>query len=177
MRAAGGFRTGLVITITVLLAYCLTMVSLPTWAIWIRPAWVTLTVIYWALEVPDFFSLGKAWLVGLVYDLLQGTLLGEHALVLLLISYIVIKFRSRIQLFSSLPRIMFIFVLVLAQQTLLSLLQKYVLQQQIIWTWQLWLPAVSSAILWPLVYAVLNFCQRYVGIASTSYSKFGFLRD
>lgn len=176
MRAAGGFRTGLVITITILLAYCLTMVALPSWATWIRPAWVTLIVIYWAFEVPNFFSLGKAWLTGLFYDLLQGTLLGEHALILLLLSYIIIKFRGRIQVFSRMQQMLLIFVMVLAQQTLLLGIQR-LMGHPMVWTWEFWLPSLSSAILWPLIYGILNFCQRYVGISSTSYSQFGFLRD
>jgi len=44
------------------------------------PNWVLLIVIYWCLVAPDRFSMFTAWCVGLLLDILNLTILGQHAL-------------------------------------------------------------------------------------------------
>ena len=68
------------ITTTLLIALILAMLPMPDWTIWLRPVWVLMVLIYWAMMIPYQVSVGTAWLTGLVVDLLNGTLLGEHAL-------------------------------------------------------------------------------------------------
>ena len=64
-----------------------------------RPDWVALTLIYWCMVLPRTFSVGTAWLVGLVLDVAQGTLFGQHALALSFIIYIAVKFHLQIRVF------------------------------------------------------------------------------
>lgn len=58
----------------------------------LRPAWIALLLIYWALALPDKISVGTAFVAGIVWDLLLGSILGIHALVLSLAIYFVAKY-------------------------------------------------------------------------------------
>lgn len=58
----------------------------------LRPAWVALVLIYWALALPDKISVGTAFLAGIVWDVILGSILGIHALVLSVAIYFVAKY-------------------------------------------------------------------------------------
>ena len=47
-----------------------------------RPDWVALTIIYWSMLLPRDYSVGFAWVVGIIVDVAQGTLFGQHVLAL-----------------------------------------------------------------------------------------------
>ena len=56
--------------LTIILAMALTIIpwSIPT--LNLTPDWVLLVLIYWALASPETASVGKAWFVGLLVDVL-----------------------------------------------------------------------------------------------------------
>ncbi len=64
-----------------------------------KPYWVAMVVIYWSLETQDMISLGLAFLIGLVLDILSGSLMGLHALSLVVMVFLVQRFRSRLRFF------------------------------------------------------------------------------
>jgi len=84
---------------SVVLALALTIVPLPAWADAFRPAWVALAVIYWSLARPDAIGIGFAWLAGLLLDTITGDLLGQNALALAVIAYVVTRFHLRIRVY------------------------------------------------------------------------------
>lgn len=153
------FRVFSAIVLSVVIALLLTVLPLPDWAIWFRPRWVALVVIFWSLVLPYRFGVGSAWLIGLILDFIQGTLIGEQALVMCLISYAVIKFHLRMQLFTTTQRILVIFVLVLFYQLMLFIVQSFMLGR-IQFSWFYWITPFISALIWPWVYSILKACQR-----------------
>src|SRR5471030_300849 len=88
-----------IISITFLGAFVLTLLPMPDWTVWLRPAWVLLVLIYWTMEVPYRVNIGIAWFIGILLDVLNGTLLGEHALALTVVCYIVARMHSRLLMF------------------------------------------------------------------------------
>lgn len=56
-----------------------------------RPSWLILVLIYWALALPNKVSVGTAFVAGIVWDLILGSILGIHALVLSIAIYFVAK--------------------------------------------------------------------------------------
>lgn len=84
-RVNPGRRT-LVFGVTIVIALLLALSPLPAWAEAARPAWVLMVVVYWSIACPQWFGVASAWCVGLVMDVLLGTMLGQHALGFALVS-------------------------------------------------------------------------------------------
>lgn len=87
------------VLISIVVALMLSIAPLPAAAAPFRPDWVAITLIYWSMHLPRTYGVGTAWLVGIVLDVAQGTLLGQHALALSLIVYMSVKFHLQIRLF------------------------------------------------------------------------------
>ncbi len=79
--------------------FVLTMMPLPDLVAPARPYWIALILIYWILEAGRLRLLGQAFVLGVLLDLMTGTLLGQHALSLIVISYLTDRFRNRIRFF------------------------------------------------------------------------------
>ena len=50
-----------------------------------KPSWLILVLLYWTLALPDRVSIGWAFLLGVLWDIVLGSILGVHALVLRLL--------------------------------------------------------------------------------------------
>lgn len=174
-QGSGKFKTTVLITFTFLIAILLAILPLPIWADWFRPAWVALTIIYWAFALPFRFKLGAAWIIGLFMDLIQGTLLGEHALIFTVIAYLVIKFQKRMATFSILQRTLIVFSLILLNQLFFFLIQG--LTGPLAITWRYWITPFITGLFWPWVYNILKSCQRRFRIVDTSPQNFMFNRE
>ena len=82
-----------------LVALLLQLLPLPPALEPFKPYWVALALIYWAIEAPDRVGLGFAFGIGLAADVLIGELFGEQALRLLVLVFIVLRFRARLRFF------------------------------------------------------------------------------
>ncbi|AVO49171.1 rod shape-determining protein MreD [Melaminivora suipulveris] len=67
------------IALSLLLALVLTMLPLGR-VLW-TPDWVLLLLVFWSLQQPQRLGLGVAFALGLVIDVQQSALLGQHAIV------------------------------------------------------------------------------------------------
>lgn len=152
----------LIISITLCLAMMLTILPLPSWAAWLRPQWVMLVMIYWCLAIPERISVGVAWLIGLLLDVLQGTLLGQHALALAVVAYFIVKFHPRIRLYPIWQKTIIVFFLSLTYLALIFWVQG--LMGILPNTWEYWLPAITSTLLWPWVFIILRDLRRKFNI-------------
>jgi rod shape-determining protein MreD len=143
-----------VIFLSFVLAIIFQTIPLPRWVDSFRPEWVILVLVYWSLTMPQRVSVGIAFFVGLFMDLLTGTLLGEHAVIFVLITYFVVKFSTRIRLFPTWQQAATLFVLVLFYEGIQYWIHG--LMGQLPGTWLYWLPSVTTALLWPWVYSLLK---------------------
>jgi rod shape-determining protein MreD len=146
------------VIITIVVALMLSVVPLPDWLVAFRPDWLALTLIYWAMMLPRTWSVGSAWLVGLVLDVTQGTLLGQHALALCFIAFVTVR----------LHLLMRVFPMSQLTATVFSLLALY----QFILFWingvagisapsiAYWGPVISGTLLWPVITLLLNGARR-----------------
>lgn len=92
-------RPGWLLPVSVLVALLLGLVPLAPSLQPLRPYWLALVVAYWTIEDPDNIGLGFAFLVGLLADLAFGSLLGDQALRLVVMSFILQRFRARLRFF------------------------------------------------------------------------------
>jgi rod shape-determining protein MreD len=82
-----------------LLTLSLAVIPLPASISAFRPDWVAVVLLYWSLMAPRRFSLMTAFWMGIALDTLSGSLLGQHALALLLIVYLAERFHLRLRVF------------------------------------------------------------------------------
>ncbi len=85
--------------VSVTIALVLGLVPLPSWLAPFKPLWLALVLVYWLLEDPVHVGLGVAFVAGLAADLVFGSLIGEHALRLVVLAFIVQRFRARLRFF------------------------------------------------------------------------------
>jgi len=64
-----------------------------------RPPFAAIALIYWVMMWPNRVNLGTAFIIGLILDLLHGNLLGQNALSLSVITYLVMRFHLQIRIF------------------------------------------------------------------------------
>ena len=144
------------ITITLLGAFLLTILPLPEWVVFARPQWPLLVVLFWSISSSGRSRIGLAWWVGLLLDLLTGTLLGQNAFTYCLLSYLSVKASRYLRDFSLLPQSIFIFVM-----TLISLTAQYMIMtlfgsRPIHWAY--WLPCITNPLVWPWLCILLQQC-------------------
>jgi rod shape-determining protein MreD len=142
------------IFLTVLLALFLSVVTVPAWVDAARPAFLVLTVLYWSIAVPRAWGLTLGWVAGLVLDIFQGSVLGEHALALSLVTYITVREHQKIR---SKP---------VFQQSLIVMGLLFIYEFVVFaidgWTGHVlygplrWLQVLTGALLWPLAAALLG---------------------
>lgn len=146
------------IVITLVVAAVLTLIPLPSVLEALRPYWVALVFIYWALETQDMVGLGIAFVCGLLLDLLLGSLLGLHALSLVILVYLVTRFRARLRFFP--PWQQALSVLGLLVNDRIILLWIISLRGDPLPSLAFWLPPIIGTLLWPWLFILLD---RYRG--------------
>ena len=92
-------RAAWVLPVSIVVALVFGLLPLPAPILALRPYWLGLAVAYWVLEEPDKAGLGFAFFIGLVADLVFGNLLGEQALRLTIMAFILQRFRARLRFF------------------------------------------------------------------------------
>jgi rod shape-determining protein MreD len=156
-------RTWFIITTSILISLILALLPMPHWIAIFKPAWVLMVMAFWALVLPGRFSITLAWVLGLFLDVLNGTLLGEHALALTAVIYIVARLNNQLRMFSLAQQGVGMFLLVLFYQFILFCVQGF-LGKIITEAWWYWLPALTSMLLWPWVFIIMrDWYHRFEG--------------
>ncbi|MEJ2326183.1 MAG: rod shape-determining protein MreD [Chromatiaceae bacterium] len=147
-----------VIVLSLAVAVVLTILPVPDWAEELRPQWVALTLVYWCLALPDRVGVFWAWSTGLVLDVAAGTLLGQHALSLSVVAYLVVELHPRIRIFPLWQQALSVWVLLLVER-LLSLWVIGATGQPTPTLWY-WAPTFVGMLLWPWIFIVLRDVRR-----------------
>lgn len=155
-------RNGWVIWFSLALALLLSVAPMPEFMAIGRPLWVALLLTYWVLAVPSRVGMVTAWVFGLLSDVLNGTLLGQSALVLTLIIFLVLTLHRRLQMFPMWQQSLVLLVVFGLAQLVQLWLNALTGNRQP--TLEFVFPAVVSALLWPWVYAVLRGVQQRFGV-------------
>lgn len=147
------------IALTLVVAGILGVMPLPAWLeIW-RPEWIALVLVYWVIALPHRVGLFTAWFVGLFIDVLEGSLLGLNAIVLTLIAYVALSLYQRLRMFTPLQQSTTILMIIGVAQLLIFWALTATGQntpQNLVFV----VSAISSAIVWPLIFVLLRFGRR-----------------
>ncbi len=146
---------------TIIAAFMLAIMPLPDWIGEFRPDWVTMVMIYWAMALPSRIGVTIAWLAGLMLDVSYGTLLGQHAIGMVIVIYVIHMQHQRLRVASLVQQAIVIFFLIIIKQ-LLTLWVDGMLGRAP-GTWLYFMPALTSTLLWPWLYLILRDLQRKFG--------------
>ncbi|WP_456267585.1 rod shape-determining protein MreD [Kushneria sp. AK178] len=147
-----------IIPLSFLCALMLQVMPLPEeWLLW-RPNWVGLVLIYWCIIAPYRVGVFHGFLVGILIDLLQGTPLGESALMYAIIAFLTLLLYQRMRIYA-LWRQALLVTLVLAlmqlfEQWLRALLLNAPLHLEFVYA------AVLGGILWPWLFTLMQIIRR-----------------
>lgn len=143
-----------------LAALILTIWPIPHWAEIFRPTWVALVTIYWCLWLPQRIGVITAFAAGLLLDALTGTLLGEHALALVLVAWMALWMHLQVRVFPWWQQCFVVLCMMLVYGFVLFWVDGmlgYTLGAALRWT-----PVLVTALVWPWVTLVLaRLQQRY----------------
>ena len=151
MRQEGGKRHLLLISFVA--ALVLAIVPLPAALAAYRPDWVPLVLIFWGLMAPERIGLLTAFAMGLALDTLSGALLGQHALAMVTVVYLSVRFHLLIRVFPVWQLGMTVFLLLVIYEFMLFWIDGVAGRSVPII--ERWAPVVSGALVWPLVLGYL----------------------
>ena len=127
-----------------------------------KPSWLVLVLTYWVLAIPNKISIGTAFAVGVMWDLILGSTLGVHALVLSIYAYLLainyLILRNLSLWMQSLLVMLFVFAIRLTVFLIELLLHSAT------FNWQEIFGALISGILWPWVFLLLRKIRRQLGL-------------
>lgn len=146
------------IAITLLIGMVLAILPLPGRTVWLRPYWVLLIIIFWSLTSPRWLGVGIAFLLGLVMDLLTGTILGQQAFLYTLIAFFVLKLQNWMIRMPLLQQTFTVLFLIIIYSIINMFLNVYILQVPV--DKDFWLPVLTSMMIWPWLSGLLFICQR-----------------
>jgi rod shape-determining protein MreD len=147
-------RNGFVIVLTLIIAMLLTIVPLPEAARFFRPEWVVLTLMYWAMALPHRVSIGVGWFCGLIMDVVMGGTLGVMAFSYAFAVYMIARFHLQLRQYPLWQQALTIFSVVL----LVHFVSVMAGRPQM--SWVVWMPVVTSTLMWPVIYPVLRKIRR-----------------
>lgn len=123
-----------------------------------RPNWVVLGLIYWALALPNKISVGTAFLAGIVWDLVLGSILGIHALVLSIAIYFVAKYHLILRNLSLWLQAILVMLYVIAIRFFIYFVELVLHSAE--FNSQEVLGAIISGILWPWIFLLMRHIRR-----------------
>jgi rod shape-determining protein MreD len=156
-------HNGLVIFISFMIALMLTLLPMPDWTIWLRPAWVLMVLIYWTMTMPHRVNVGVAWTMGLVIDLLTGTVLGEHALGFTIVIYFVSRLHLRLSMYPVIQQGVCVLFFIMIYQFILYCVQGFM--GELPASHLYWLSSLTSMLLWPWLFVLMRDCRRQFRVA------------
>ena len=142
------------IFLTIMVAVLLSLLPLPDFLLPFKPYWVALVVIYWSLETHDMIRMGLAFIIGLVVDILSGSLMGLHALSLVVMVFLIQRFRSRLRFFPPWQQALSVLGLLVNDRIILIWITA--LLGEPLPTWKYWLPPLVGMALWPWLFLLLD---------------------
>lgn len=139
---------------TALVALFLSVLPLPRWLEIVRPAFLVLTVLYFSISAPRAGGIGLGFVAGLALDAFQGAVLGQHALALSLVAYIMVREHQKIRSKPAFQQSLIVFFALIAYEFTVFAIDG--------WTGHpitdplRWVHTVTGALVWPIAIALLE---------------------
>ena len=146
---------------TVIVGFVLAIIELPAVIAPFRPDFLLLFVIYWSLSAPRMSGLTFAWFCGLLMDVHQGTVLGQHAIGFLLVAFITHRMQLRMRSFPVWQQGFWVLILISLYRFIVYWIDG--ITGQAAASWMRWTPVLTGALLWPLLVGIMDTWNRRRG--------------
>jgi rod shape-determining protein MreD len=147
-------RNPWLLPLSVVVALLLGLLPLPDLLRPLRPYWLALVVAYWVIEDPDRVGLGFAFAMGLLADLAFGGLLGEQALRLVVMAFILQRFRAQLRFFPLSQQALAIGGLLVNDRVVSAAVHFTLGEPQL--PWSFWWAPLLGMLLWGPVFLLLD---------------------
>jgi rod shape-determining protein MreD len=139
---------------TAIVALLLTVLPLPTWLDVLRPEFLVMTVLYWSINAPRAGGIALGFLSGLALDVFQGAVLGQHALALCIVAYVIVREHQRIRSKPLFQQMLIVFAALFFYEFIVFAIDGW--SGHPVTTPLRWMHVPAGAILWPVVAAMLE---------------------
>lgn len=146
------------IAFTLVAAALLNLFPWSGWALWVRPDFVALVVLYWCIWQPRRIGFTSAFLLGLLMDVADGALFGQHALAYSILAFAGIVLHRRVRMFTLTPQVVHVIPLLLLND--LIVLAVRALAGADFPGYRYFLGSFVGGALWPLISVLLKLPQR-----------------
>jgi rod shape-determining protein MreD len=141
------------IVLTAFLALLLTVLPLPPWLDVPRPAFLVLAVLFWSVNAPRTGGIALGFFAGLMLDVFQGPVLGQHALALTLVTYIAVREHQRIRSKPAFQQALIVFAALAVYEFVLFAIDGW--SGHPVTSQLRWVHTVTGALIWPPMAAIL----------------------
>jgi rod shape-determining protein MreD len=103
------------------------MINLLPWSglfLALKPDFVALAVLYWCIQQPRKVGFAAAWLMGLMMDVADGSLFGQHALAYSVLAFTGIVLHRRVQMFTMKDQILHVIPILLLNDLVVLAVRK-----------------------------------------------------
>src|SRR6266568_2204619 len=146
------------VMLTLLLGLVGNLLPMPGAALMLKPDFLALVLLYWCIQEPRLISVGIAWCVGLVMDVADATVFGQHALAYAVLAYAAEYLRRRVLRFPLWQQAAQVAMLLLLCAGLVLLVR--VVGGAPLPRWTYVVGPLVGALLWPVVTVLLQWPQR-----------------
>jgi rod shape-determining protein MreD len=146
------------IVLTLLVGLVANTMPMSGMALTLKPDFLALVLLYWCIQEPRLIGVGVAWCLGLMMDVVDATVFGQHALAYAVLAYGAGHFRRRVLRFPLWQQAAQVAVLLLLSSGLVLLVRIAGGAPPPRWTYIV--GSLTGALLWPLVTALLQWPQR-----------------
>ena len=122
-----------------------------------RPFLLAMLLAYWVMEAPNLIGLGIAFAIGLLADLGAATPLGEQALRLVVLTFLVQRFRARLRFFPLWQQALAIGLMLLNDRVIATLL--HLVMGDGLPPWSSWLSPLLGMMIWPWLFVLLDMAR------------------
>ena len=147
-------RTGWLMPLSFIVALLLGLLPLPDLLQPLRPYWLALVLAFWLLEDHDRVGLGLAFSIGLLADVAFGSVLGEQALRLTVITFILQRFRAQLRFYPMAQQALAIGGLLLNDRIVVAAL--HMALGEPVLPWNYWWAPLLGMLLWPPLFLLLD---------------------
>jgi len=146
------------IALTMLVAL---LVNLFPWTgiwMWAKPDLVALLVLYWCIDQPRKIGFTVPWLLGLIVDVADASLFGQHALAYSILAYAGIVLHRRVQMFTMTAQTVHVILLLLLNDLIVLVIRLFAGSD--FPGYQYFIGSLVGGALWPVLSILLKLPQH-----------------